>query len=529
MRRVLPRISPITRKRLKRFSRIRLAWFSFWILAALYAVSLGSELVANSSPLWVRYQGRHYFPAVRFYPEDLFTGNGRQTRPDYKRIAKSPAFAADPGNRMIFAPVPYGPFESVDPSDIDLPDRVTVQFDPVPRLGTVNVTRDLAVVREHDASPFFSGRSLLGGNLADRLALPENLKQAMDRRFRNLASPPLSVTLQGEAGPMEAALSTFEPRESPPASVRVTLREPRTLARKSRHLAFDRALSLESDPGRVFRSLSAEDQALIRQLAGKRREGYVEPVEMALEGARYTVSFIRPEVRFPFPPTADHIMGIDGAGRDVFARILYGLRTSFTFGIILVLASMALGTAAGAVQGYYGSLVDITGQRLIEVWSALPFLYVMILLGSVYGRSFILLLVCYGIFNWIGISYYMRGEFLRLRKTAFVEAAKGLGLPTGKIIFRHILPNALVPIITFFPFSLVGAIGSLAALDYLGFGLPPPTPSWGELLAQAQQFRWAWWLILYPSLALFVVMLLGVFVGEGIRNAFDPKPYSRLR
>ena len=152
----------------------------------------------------------------------------------------------------------------------------------------------------------------------------------------------------------------------------------------------------------------------------------------------------------------------------------------------------------------------------------------MILMGSVFGRSFSLLLFCYGIFNWIGISYYVRAEFLSLRTRPFVEAAKCLGVPTHKIIFRHILPNSLTPIVTFFPFSLVGAIGSLAVLDYLGFGLPAPTASWGELLYQAQQYRWAWWLILYPSLALFIVMLLGVFVGEGFRNAYDPKQYSRL-
>jgi len=189
---------------------------------------------------------------------------------------------------------------------------------------------------------------------------------------------------------------------------------------------------------------------------------------------------------------------------------------------------MLLGVIAGAVQGYYGGIFDITAQRMIEIWSALPFLYVMILMGSIYGRSFALLLVCYGLFNWVGISYYIRAEFLNLRKRPFVEAARCMGIYPHKIIFKHILPNALVPVITFFPFSLVGAIGALAALDYLGFGLPPPTPSWGELLFQAQQYRWAWWLILYPALALFLVMLLGVFVGEGIRNAYDPKQYSRL-
>ena len=149
-------------------------------------------------------------------------------------------------------------------------------------------------------------------------------------------------------------------------------------------------------------------------------------------------------------------------------------------------------------------------------------------MGSIYGRSFMLLLLCYAVFNWIGISYYMRAEFLRLRNWPFVEAARSQGLPTRRIMFRHILPNALVPLVTFFPFSLVSAIGTLAALDFLGFGLPPPTPSWGELLAQAQEVNWAWWLTLYPSLALFVVMLLGVFIGEGVRQAFDPKPFSRM-
>ncbi|MBF0398731.1 MAG: ABC transporter permease subunit [Desulfobacterales bacterium] len=221
-------------------------------------------------------------------------------------------------------------------------------------------------------------------------------------------------------------------------------------------------------------------------------------------------------------------MGIDSTGRDVFARILYGFRTSLTFGIMLVLFSMGIGIVIGAIQGYYGGIIDITCQRLIEIWGALPFFYIMILMGSIYGQSLILLLFLYGLFNWIGISYYMRGEFLRLRKQPFVEAAKCMGISSTKIIIKYILPNAIVPVVTFFPFSLVGAIASLAALDYLGFGLPAPTPSWGELLFEAQQFRWAWWLILYPSLALFIVMILGIFLGEGIRSAYDPKKYTRL-
>ena len=250
-------------------------------------------------------------------------------------------------------------------------------------------------------------------------------------------------------------------------------------------------------------------------------------LRLELGGRDYRITFNREDVRFPFRPVGPHLFGLDDSGRDVLARIFYGLRTSLNFGLLLVITSMVIGTIIGAIQGYYGGKIDLTGQRLTEIWEALPFLYVLILLGSVYGRSFVLLLIVYGLFNWIAISYYMRAEFLRLRNQQFVEAAQCLGLPDRKILFRHILPNALVPLTTFFPFSLVGAIGTLAALDYLGFGLPPPTASWGQLLAQAQGQAY-WWLILYPSLALFLVILLCVFIGEGVRNAFDPRKFTRL-
>jgi microcin C transport system permease protein len=200
-----------------------------------------------------------------------------------------------------------------------------------------------------------------------------------------------------------------------------------------------------------------------------------------------------------------------------------------TFAMVLVIFSMGLGVIVGAIQGYFGGWIDLLSQRSIEIWESMPFLYVMIFMGAVFGQGFLLLLLCYALFNWIGISYYMRAEFLRLRRLPFVEAAQALGIPTWRIILRHILPNALVPVITFLPFSLVSAIGSLTALDYLGFGLPIPTPSWGELLKQAQNDPSAWWLILYPFLALFTVILLGVFMGEGARAAFDPKRESRLR
>ncbi len=532
--------NPMTQKRISRFKEMKRAYLSFWILLILYLVSLGSEVVCNSVPLFVRFQGESYFPVFKFYPEDTFTGNKKQTRADYHQINRSLPFLENEKNFMIFPPFPYGPYQSIDPEMIPVSDNIGVSFEPLPMIGTVNIRNDFSMTRSYRLESFTGkpGREMQDRLLTDFFYLPPNLKQAIHERFANRPSAQISAEVSRIGGEnFTVSLSTYRKRSSPPETVRLSFRElPQkggSAEQMTHRIQFNRRRERvkeykDSAAPDFWQKVPEADKKEILKLVGNRYFGPVDQLMVEVEARNYMVRFYKEDVRFPFPPTQGHILGIDGAGRDVLARILYGLRTSMTFGIILVAGSMIIGIATGALQGYYGGIIDIFGQRLIEIWSALPFLYIMILMGSIYGRSFSLLLFCYGLFNWIGISYYIRAEFLRLRKQPFVEAAKAMGAPSYKVIFKHILPNGLIPVITFFPFSLVGAIGALAALDYLGFGLPPPTPSWGELLYQAQQYRWAWWLILYPSLALFIVMLLGVFVGEGIRNAYDPKRYARL-
>ncbi len=255
------------------------------------------------------------------------------------------------------------------------------------------------------------------------------------------------------------------------------------------------------------------------------RHVYLDPKEPPAETGRETV---KEDARFPFAPCWRHPFGLDESGRDVYTQVVHGMRIGLVFGLVLAFSGMFVGLVVGSIEGYFGGVVDIVGQRFTEIWSAIPFLYVLIFVGQTMGRSFSLLLICYAIFNWIGVSYYMRAEFLRLRMRTFVEAAKCQGFSARRIIFGHILPNALTPLITLFPFLLMGSIGSLAALDFLGFGLPPMTPSCGALLNQAMHNPSDWWLIVFPSLALFIVMLLTVLVGEGLRDAFDPRQKSKL-
>lgn len=227
---------------------------------------------------------------------------------------------------------------------------------------------------------------------------------------------------------------------------------------------------------------------------------------------------------YPSEPTDKNWMGTDDRGRDILTRLLYGLRYSVTFAFLVWALTFVVGTILGGLMGYFGGKVDFWGQRVVEILSTIPQFFLLIIIISIFHPTLILLVVLSSLFGWIGISYYIRGEFLKNRKKEFVEAARALGAGHFQIFFKHLIPNSLSPIITFSPFVLAGNIVSLASLDYLGFGLTPPTPSWGELLNQAQKhFTEGWWLAVYPSLALFLILTMLSLIGEGVRDAMDPR------
>ncbi|MBN1848808.1 MAG: ABC transporter permease subunit [Deltaproteobacteria bacterium] len=339
--------SELTKDRLRRFRKIRRAYYSLWILGIAFFLSLFSEFIANDKPLYLRYQGKSYFPVLFFYSEQTFGGKYK-TETDYLALKEDEDFQKQ--GSMIFPVIPHSPLHS----------------------------------------------------------------------YLNLADNP------------------------------------------------------------------------------------------------------------PHPPSRAHWLGTDAIARDILTRLIYGFRICMTFSLCLMIMGAILGIIIGGIQGYLGGVVDITAQRLIEIWSSLPFLYVVILVGAVYGRSFLLLLIIMVSFQWIGLSYYMRGEFYRLKNLTYVTAAKALGLGHVRIFFQQILPNALTPVITIMPFSLIGGITALTALDFLGFGLPPPAPSWGELLSQGLDNLYAPWIVISTVAALFITLLLATFIGEGVREAFDPKSEYRI-
>ena len=341
--------SPLTLSRLKKFRSIKRAWFSFWILAVAFVISLFSEQIANDHPLLLRYEGRTYFPTLKFYSAQTFGGRYK-TGADYLELRNDPQFKAQ-GGWMLMPPIPHSPLHSY--------------------------------------------------------------------------------------------------------------------------------LDLSDNP--------------------------------------------------PHRPSIQHWLGTDSTARDVLARLIYGFRMCMVFSLALTFIGTVLGIVVGGVQGYMGGKTDITVQRFIEIWSALPFLYVVILVGSIYGQSFAILLCVTGVFEWIVLSYYMRGEFLRLREQPYVWASKALGAGHCRILFQQMLPNAMTPVITLLPFAIVGGISTLTSLDFLGFGLPPPTPSWGEMLQEGLQNLQAPWLAISSVGALFITLLLTTFIGEGVRDAFDPKSLSKLQ
>ncbi len=229
----------------------------------------------------------------------------------------------------------------------------------------------------------------------------------------------------------------------------------------------------------------------------------------------------------PSAPDAKHWLGTDDTARDVLARVIYGFRLSVAFALVVTVATSVLGIAAGAVQGYFGGLVDLIFQRVIEIWGSTPQLYVIIIVAAIGKMNFWLLVGLMVMFGWTHLVYVVRAEFLRARNFEYVRAARALGVSNGVIMFRHVLPNAMVATLTFLPFIVTGTIGTLATLDFLGFGMPSSSPSLGELTLQAKQNLQAPWLAFTAFFAFAIMLSLLVFIFEGVRDAFDPRKTFR--
>nr|WP_280191535.1 ABC transporter permease [Delftia sp. PS-11]KAJ8743346.1 ABC transporter permease [Delftia sp. PS-11] len=225
----------------------------------------------------------------------------------------------------------------------------------------------------------------------------------------------------------------------------------------------------------------------------------------------------------PAPPSPDNLLGTDDKGRDLLALLLYGFRVSVLFSLALTVTGVVLGVLTGAIQGFFGGRTDLALQRFIEIWGAMPELYLLIIFSAVFAPSVSLLLVLLSLFGWMGLSDYVRAEFLRNRQLDYVKSARALGVGNAALIWRHILPNSMTPVVTFLPFRMSAAILALTSLDFLGLGVPPGTPSLGELLSQGKNNIDAWWISLSTFAVLVVTLLLLTFMGDALRDALDPR------
>ena len=229
----------------------------------------------------------------------------------------------------------------------------------------------------------------------------------------------------------------------------------------------------------------------------------------------------------PSAPTTDNWLGTDDRGRDLLAQLIYGFRVSVLFALALTAIGTVLGIVTGAIQGYFGGRTDLAFQRFIEIWGSMPELYLLIIFSAILSPSVGLLLVLLSLFGWMGLSDYVRAEFLRNRQMDYVRAARAMGLSHGQIIWRHVLPNSLTPVVTFLPFRMSAAILALTSLDFLGLGVPPGTPSLGELLSQGKNNIDAWWISISTFAVLVITLLLLTFMGDALRDALDPRKQDR--
>ena len=274
----------------------------------------------------------------------------------------------------------------------------------------------------------------------------------------------------------------------------------------------------ETHYGGEFETEADYKDPFVKDLINKRGFFVMPLIEYSYDTINYDLT-----VPSPSPPSFENLLGTDDQGRDVLARLIYGFRISVFFGLTLTILSSVIGILIGGIQGFYGGKIDLFGQRFIEVWSGLPVLYLLIIISSFIEPSFWVLLFIMLLFSWMSLEGVVRAEFLRARNFEYVKAAKALGVRNAKLMFKHVLPNAMVATLTLMPFILSGSIATLTSLDFLGFGLPPGSPSLGEMVAQGKANLQAPWLGLSAFITLSLQLSLLVFIGEAVRDAFDPR------
>lgn len=275
----------------------------------------------------------------------------------------------------------------------------------------------------------------------------------------------------------------------------------------------------ETTFGGDFETEADYSDPFIKELITKKGNWAIYPINP------YSFNTINYQTASPNPsaPSKHNWLGTDDRGRDVLARLLYGFRLSILFGVALTIVGVVVGVIAGALQGYIGGRFDLTMQRLTEIWASMPELYLLIIFASIFTPSILLLLILLSLFSWMGLADYVRAEFFKSRNMEYVLAAKAMGVSNFNIMLRHLLPNGLTPVITFLPFRMSGSILALTSLDYLGLGVPPSTPSLGELLSQGKENIEAWWLSLSTFAVLVGMLMLLIFIGEALREAMDTR------
>ena len=275
----------------------------------------------------------------------------------------------------------------------------------------------------------------------------------------------------------------------------------------------------ETEFGGDFETEADYQDEYVRKILTSNGNWMLEP----LNNFSYTTINYDSALPNPAPPSEFNAIGTDDRGRDVLARLIYGFRLSILFAIALTIIGTGIGILAGMIQGYFGGRTDLFFQRFIEIWGAMPELYLLIIFASIFQPNVWLLIILLSMFGWMGLSDYVRAEFLKGRNMDYVKSAKALGLSNSGIMFRHLLPNSLTPVITFMPFRVSAAILALTSLDYLGLGVPPDTPSLGELLAQGKENISAWWLSFTTFGVLVGALMMLIFIGEAVREALDTR------